>query len=80
MTGPYSFCRWQRSDREVATAAYEFLLKVNNEDGSMSEKGFRFLIEDIKESVKVTREVSFNQVSDLSILKEAQKELGIQPK
>jgi NitT/TauT family transport system substrate-binding protein len=69
---------WQRSDREVATAAYEFLSKVNNEDGSMPEKGFRFLIEDIKESVKVTREVSFNQVSDLSVLKEAQKELGIQ--
>ena len=68
---------WQRSDREVATAAYEFLLKVNNEDGSMPEKGFPFLIEDIKESVKVTRDVSFNEVSDLSILREAQKELGI---
>ena len=71
---------WQRSDREVATAAYEFLLKVNNEDGSMPEKGFRFLIEDIKESVKVTREVPFNEVSDLSILREAQKELGITAK
>ena len=68
---------WQRSDREVATAAYEFLLKVNNEDGSMPEKGFRFLIEDIKESVKVTRDVSFNEVSDLSLLKEVQKEMGI---
>jgi hypothetical protein len=43
----------------------------------MPEKGFRFLIEDIKESVKVTREVSFNEVSNLSLLKEAQKELGI---
>jgi NitT/TauT family transport system substrate-binding protein len=71
---------WQRSDREVATAAYEFLLKVNNEDGSMPEKGFRFLIEDIKESVKVTHEVSFNQVSDLSMLREAQRELGIKEK
>jgi hypothetical protein len=35
------------------------------------------LIEDIKESVKVSREVSFNEVSDLSILREAQRELGI---
>ena len=68
---------WQRSDREVATAAYEFLSKVINEDGSMPEKGFRFLIEDIKESVKVTREVPFNEVSDLSLLKAAQKEMGI---
>ena len=71
---------WQRSDREVATAAYEFLSKVINEDGSMPEKGFRFLIEDIKESVKVTREVSFNEVSDLAILREAQRELGIKEK
>jgi len=35
------------------------------------------LIEDIKESVKVSREVSFNEVSDLSILREAQRDLGI---
>lgn len=33
------------------------------------------MIEDIKGSVKVTREVTFNEVSDLSILREAQKEL-----
>ena len=71
---------WQRSDREVATVAYEFLSKVINEDGSMPEKGFRFLIEDIKESVKVPREVSFNEVSDLAILREAQRELGIKEK
>ena len=71
---------WQRSNREVATAAYEFLSKVINEDGSMPEKGFRFLIEDIKESVKATREVSFNEVSDLAILREAQRELGIKEK
>ena len=43
----------------------------------MPEKGFRFLIEDIKESVKVTREVLFSEVSDLSMLREAQKEMGI---
>jgi hypothetical protein len=35
------------------------------------------LIEDIKESVKVSREVSFNEVADLSILREAQRDLGI---
>ena len=41
------------------------------------EQGFRLLIEEIRESVKLAREVSFNEVSDLSILGEAQKELGI---
>jgi ABC-type nitrate/sulfonate/bicarbonate transport system substrate-binding protein len=66
-----------RTDREVAAATYEYLSKTLNDDGSPTENGFRLLIEDIKESVKVSREVSFNEVSDLSILREAQRELGI---
>jgi ABC-type nitrate/sulfonate/bicarbonate transport system substrate-binding protein len=66
-----------KTDREVAAAIYEYLSKTLNDDGSPTESGFRLLIEDIKESVKMSREVSFNEVSDLSILREAQKELGI---
>jgi ABC-type nitrate/sulfonate/bicarbonate transport system substrate-binding protein len=66
-----------RTDREVAAATYEYLSKTLNDDGNPTENGFRLLIEDIKESVKVSREVSFNEVSDLSILREAQRELGI---
>jgi ABC-type nitrate/sulfonate/bicarbonate transport system substrate-binding protein len=66
-----------RTDREVAAATYEYLSKTLNDDGSPTENGFRLLIEDIKESVKVSREVSFSEVSDLSILRDAQKELGI---
>jgi len=66
-----------RTDREVAAVIYEYLSKTLNDDGSPTENGFRLLIEDIKESVKVSREVSFNEVSDLSILREAQRELGI---
>jgi ABC-type nitrate/sulfonate/bicarbonate transport system substrate-binding protein len=66
-----------RTDREVAAATYEYLFKTLNDDGNPTENGFRLLIEDIKESVKVSREVSFSEVSDLSILREAQRELGI---
>lgn len=66
-----------RTDREVAAVIYEYLSKTLNDDGSPTENGFRLLIEDINESVKVSREVSFNEVSDLSILREAQRELGI---
>ena len=64
-----------RTDREVAATTYEYLSKTLNDDGSPTDNGFRLLIEDIKGSVKVTREVTFNEVSDLSILREAQKEL-----
>ena len=46
----------------------------------LPEQGFRLLIEEVKESVKATREISFNDVSDLSILREAQREIGIKEK
>ena len=35
------------------------------------------MIEENKKIAKVDREVSFSEVADLSILKEAEKELGI---
>jgi len=72
-----SLAEFFRSNREVAAATYQYFFKTLNDDGSPTENGFRLLIEDIKESVKVSREVSFNEVSDLSILKEAQRDLGI---
>lgn len=68
---------WQRIDREIATGTYEFLAKTANESGSLSESGFRLIIEEIKELARANREVALSEVSDLSILREAQKELGI---
>jgi ABC-type nitrate/sulfonate/bicarbonate transport system substrate-binding protein len=68
---------WLKIDREIATATYDSLAKFFNEDGSLPEDGFRLLIEDVKKVAKVDREVAFSEVADLSILREAQKELGI---
>ncbi len=68
---------WQRIDRDIATGTYEYLSKAINYDGSLSESGFRLIIEEIKELAKVNREVALGDVADLSILREAQKELGI---
>src|SRR5262249_33096274 len=68
---------WLKTDKEIATAIYDSLGKFFNEDGSLPEDGFRLLIEDVKEVAKVEREVAFGEVADLSILKEAQRELGI---
>lgn len=48
---------------------------MNN--GSPTENGFRLLIEDGKQTAKVTRDVSVSEVADFSILREAQRELGI---
>ena len=66
-----------RIDREVATAAYDSFIKGFNNDGSMPEDGFRRLLDDTKRVMKIDREVALSEVTDLSILREAQRELGI---
>ena len=71
---------WIKIDRELATATYDSLAKVFNEDGSLPEDSFRLLIEDVKKAAKVEREVTLSEVADLTILREAQKELGTKGK
>lgn len=71
---------WQKVPREIATVTYESLSKVFNDDGSLPEKGLRLVIEENKKIAKVAREVSPGEVADLSILREAQNELGIKGK
>ena len=71
---------WLKIDREIATATYDSLAKFFSEDGSLPEDGFRLLIEDIKKAAKVEREVALSEVAGLTILREAQKELGIKGK
>ncbi len=66
-----------RLDKEVATALYDSFVKGFNDDGSLPEDGFRRLIEDTKSITKVDREIALSEVADLSILREAQRELGI---
>jgi NitT/TauT family transport system substrate-binding protein len=67
---------WQKIDREVATATYESVSNAYSEDGTVPEDGLRVVIEEAKKSGKVTRDVSISQVADLSMLKEAQRDLG----
>jgi NitT/TauT family transport system substrate-binding protein len=69
-----------RIDKEVAGAAYDSFIKGFNLDGSMPEDGFRRLLDDTKRVMKIDREVALSEVEDLSILREAQRELGIKEK
>ena len=72
-----SMTEWTKADKEMATAGYESVLKLFNDDGSVPEKGLLLVIEELKKLGKVEREIAQSEVADLSILKEAQKELGI---
>jgi len=67
-------------DKETATALYDSFVNGFNDDGSLPEDGLRQLIEDTKTVTKVDRQVALSEVSDLSILREAQRELGIKAK
>ena len=73
-----TFMEWLKIDKEMATATYDSVGKSFNEDGSLPEDGLRLLIEEAKKAAKVSREIASSEVADLSILREAQKELGIQ--
>jgi len=67
---------WLKVNRDVATATYEGVVKVYNEDPSVCEKGLRVMIEERKTTLKVNRDVPLSEVADLSILREALRELG----
>jgi NitT/TauT family transport system substrate-binding protein len=69
-----------RLDKEGATALYDSFVKGFNDDGNLPEDGFRRLIEDTKSVTHVGREVALSEVADLSILRDAQKELGVKGK
>jgi len=64
-------------DKEIAAVTYDSVWKAFTEDGSLPENGLRVAIDEARRVGKVEREVSFGEVADLSILREAQKELGI---
>jgi hypothetical protein len=68
---------WMKADPEMTTATYDSVLKLFNDDGSVPEKGLLLVIDELKKLAKVEREIAPSEVEDLSLLKEAQKELGI---
>ena len=71
---------WLKINKEIATATYDSVANAFNEDGSLPEKGLRLAIDEAKRIGKVDRDVAFSEVADLSILREAQRELGISQK
>jgi hypothetical protein len=68
---------WLKVNKEVATATYEGVVKVYNEDVNVCEKGLRVTIEERKQILKINRDVPLSEVADLSLIREAQRELGI---
>jgi NitT/TauT family transport system substrate-binding protein len=68
---------WSLAAKENAAVSYDSVVKVFNQDGSIPADGLQSVIESAVKEAKVTRPVLPNDVSDLTMLREAQKELGI---
>jgi len=60
-----------------AASAYDSGIKVFSPDGGIPADGLRLVIEQAKKEAGITREVSLTEVSDLAIVRDAQRELGI---
>ena len=68
---------WLKLTRENAAATYDSVVKVYDDDINICEKGLRLVIEETKKTVKSSREMSFSDITDLSILRQAQREMAI---
>jgi ABC-type nitrate/sulfonate/bicarbonate transport system substrate-binding protein len=68
--------QWMKIDKETATATYDGAAKSFNEDGGVPEAGLRNVIDEARKAANISREVSLNEIADLTILREAQREMG----
>jgi len=72
--------QWMKIDREMAADTYDSVVKTYSDDLSLPEDGLRLLIDEAKRAAKMEHDVSLNQIVDFSILREAQREMGIKAK
>ena len=68
---------WGRTTPALAATAYDSAFKVYNLDGSIPEDGLLTVIDQAIKETKLTRQVAMGEVADTTLLREAQKELGI---
>ena len=74
--------RYIRGNRDGTIQFIMEWLKVNKEiattkDPSVCEKGLRVMIEERKQTLKITRDVQLSEVADLSLIREAQRKMRI---
>lgn len=68
---------WGRTSRDNAGLSYDSVVRVFNADGSIPEDGLRAVIDAAAKDAKVTRQILPSEVADLTLVREAQKDLAI---
>src|SRR5947208_93284 len=71
-----SMTEWTKADKEMATAGYESVLKLFNDDGSVPEKGLILVIEELKKRGKAEREIATSDAADRPMRREEQRPRG----
>jgi NitT/TauT family transport system substrate-binding protein len=68
---------WGKTDREAAANTYDSTWRIFSEDGGMTENGLKVVIDQAKQSMNIDRPVTISDVAEFSLVREAQRELGI---
>jgi NitT/TauT family transport system substrate-binding protein len=63
------------NDRELATSIYDIQTKLVLREGFSDDKALQGIIEDMKRTTKVQRDIKFGDIFDLSFVKKANEEL-----
>ncbi|HSK29924.1 MAG TPA: ABC transporter substrate-binding protein [Candidatus Limnocylindria bacterium] len=70
--------RWLNQTNDVARDSYDSILPSFSLDGGTVDKTFEFAVESRKATVRIEKPIPLSQVRDLTLLREAQKELRLQ--
>jgi NitT/TauT family transport system substrate-binding protein len=68
---------WTKTKPEFAEAAYDSTVNAFSQDGTIPEDGLRIVVDTFRKSMNISRQVALSEVSDSTILIDAQRELGI---
>jgi hypothetical protein len=65
-----------QGNAEHAYASYDATVKVISQDGGIPEDGLKFLVEQAKRDVKITRDIPMSEIADFGVWREIQKALA----
>ena len=68
---------WTKTKAEFAEAAYDSTVNGFSQDGTIPDDGLRIVIDTFRKSMNISRQIPLSEVSDSTILLEAQRERGI---
>jgi ABC-type nitrate/sulfonate/bicarbonate transport system substrate-binding protein len=69
--------QWMKIDKDTAIATYDGSVKSFNDDGSVPEAGLRLALDEAKKAANISREVAFSEIADFTVLRQAQREMGV---